>query len=198
MKTGTSNDEPYMGERKINILLIINGCLEKNQNSQRKLYEHFYGFGMSIALRYSKSKDEALEILNDAFLKVFNKLDRYDKDYPFGPWLKKIIVNAAIDYYRKMHREPAKVDIEDIKEPSIQGFDLPEISSDIDMLPIIQQLTPKYRMVFNLYVMEGYKHHEIAEMLQISVATSKSNLSRAKQKLRTAWLQQHGKKVKRI
>ena len=198
MKTGTSNDEPYMGERKINILLIINGCLEKNQNSQRKLYEHFYGFGMSIALRYSKSKDEALEILNDAFLKVFNKLDRYDKDYPFGPWLKKIIVNAAIDYYRKMHREPAKVDIEDIKEPSIQGFDLPEISSDIDMLPIIQQLTPQYRMVFNLYVMEGYKHHEIAEMLQISVATSKSNLSRAKQKLRTAWLQQHGKKVKRI
>lgn len=176
-----------MKNNHVDLPLLLQACKEQRPIGQKKLYEHFYGYGMNIALRYSKSKDEALEILNDAFLKVFSKINQFNTSSPFKPWLRKIIVNTAIDYYRKNSLRIVDIAMENIPEENY--FDPHEnMMNGNDMLPIIQELPPMYRMVFNLYVMEEYKHHEIAEKLNITVSTSKSNLSRAKVKLRAAWL----------
>ena len=173
-----------MPKREINIKLILQGCLRDNRDSQRKLYEHFYGYAMNISLRYSRNREEALEVLNDAFLKVFNNLNKYDQDYPFKGWLRRILINAAIDYHRVHHKHHMYVALDETQELADTPLPLPEIGTTTDVLPILQKLTPAYRMVFNLYVMEGYKHNEIAEMLGISSSASRSNLVRAKEKLR--------------
>lgn len=177
-----------MGNENINIRLIVNGCREKNPNSQRKLYEHFYGYGMSIALRYAKNFPEAEEVFNDAFLRIFKNIDKYDPQYPFKTWLRRVVINTAIDYYRKSKRFRDLFSAEPLPDIETEAAIPLEIGPEDDLLPILQQLPPAYRMVFNLYVMEEYKHHEIAEQLNISVGTSKSNLARAKVKLRELWL----------
>ncbi len=173
-----------MPERKINLKLLIEGCRRGNRNYQRKLYQHFYGYAMNICLRYAKNRDEALEMLNDGFLKAFNNLEKYDDNYPFKAWLRRILINSAIDYYRSHHRHPSFVELTAAEDVAHEMMPTPTISAEQDMLPILRNLSPSYRMVFNLYVMEEYKHHEIAEMLGISVSTSKSNLMRAKAKLK--------------
>ncbi len=186
-----------MSNDKIKLELLLKGCRAGNRLSQKTLYKHYYGYAMSIALRYCKQKEEAHEILNDGFLKIFNNLDKYDSTYPFKPWLSKVIVNAAIDYYKKHHKQTKILTLplnEDIQVADSES-NLVMINADDDMLPIIQALPPAYRMVFNLYVMEEYKHHEIAEALDISVGTSKSNLARAKEKLRIL-IKQFGKNIK--
>jgi RNA polymerase sigma-70 factor (ECF subfamily) len=169
---------------KFNIKKVIKGCLKGQLNSQRKLYEHFYGYGMSITLRYCKNREEAVEVLNDAFLKVFKSLSKYNPDYPFQVWFRKILLNCTIDYHRKYHKFPILMDIEDYSDLHSEEMALPNFSLNEDVLPIIQQLSPAYRMVFNLYVMEEYSHKEIAKILNITVGTSKSNLMRAKRNLR--------------
>lgn len=166
-----------------NVNLLIKGCRAKNPRSQRGLYEYFYGFGMNAALRYSKNRTEAQEILNNSFMKVFNNLDRYDLDYDFKAWFTKIITNSAIDYFRKFKKHQNTYATEFVPDSGVDET-FSDMDQGTDMLPIIQQLPPAYRMVFNLYVMEEYKHHEIAEMLGISVGTSKSNLARSKDFLR--------------
>ena len=151
---------------------------------------------MNIALRYAKNKEEALEILNDGFLKAFLNLDKYDSDYPFRTWLRRIIINASIDYHRSHRRHVQFVELSTVEEIADTPPPLPKISPNEDMLPIIQKLPPAYRMVFNLFVIEGYKHQEIAELLNISVSTSKSNLVRAKAKLRQLLERQTAGKAK--
>lgn len=173
-----------MAEENINLTLILQGCLRGSRNSQRKLYEYFYGYAMNVCLRYSKNREEAVEVLNDAFLKVFTKLGQYDPEYPFRGWLRRILIHSAIDYHRRNHKHPDNLELLPSADVADEEMPMPAISPDEDMLPILQQLTPSYRMVFTLFVMEGYKHHEIAEMLDISVSTSRSNLLRAKEKLR--------------
>lgn len=184
-----------MSENTINIRLLIEGCRNENRASQRKLYEHFYGYGMSISLRYTQNNIEAEEILNDTFLKVFQNIDKYDANYPFKVWLRKILVNTAIDYFRKFQKHRLTF-ASDLISDQVDVSTVTAIDPTDDVLPIVQQLSPKYRMVFNLYVMEGYKHHEIAEKLQISVGTSKSNLARAKEKLRELWQNNNPERVK--
>lgn len=179
-----------MESKEINIRLIIEGCREGNSQSQRKLYQHFYGYGMSFAFRYSKDKIEAEEIYNDAFLRIFKNIDKYDSSYPFKVWMRKVVIHSAVDYFRKFKKHNQVISQDSLFEYADPT--LPIIDKSDDVLPIVQQLPPAYRMVFNLYVMEEYKHQEIAEMLDISIGTSKSNLARAKNKLKTLWLQQKG------
>jgi RNA polymerase sigma-70 factor (ECF subfamily) len=171
-----------MPDSEINLLL--QGCRRGNRNSQRKLYEHFYGYAISVCLRYSKNREEAAEILNDAFFKALTRLDQFDPAQPFKAWLRRILINTAIDYYRKNYKQPVPLELSVAMDLADEEMPLPQISPDEDLLPILQKLSPAYRMVFNLFVMEGYKHAEIAEMLGISVGTSQSNLVRAVQKLR--------------
>ena len=139
---------------------------------------------MSIAHRYTRHKVEAEEILNDTFYKVFKYLTSYNKDFPFISWLKKIAINSCITYYQKYKNEFSTVDIDSVSYSTIKIQELAETSLGEKYVHIIKQLPPAYRAVFNLYVFEEYKHREIAELLNINIGTSKSNLKRAKDKVR--------------
>jgi RNA polymerase sigma factor (sigma-70 family) len=165
------------------LLALIKGCRRKDRSSQKLLYQRFYSMGMGICCRYSPSRDEAKEILNDGFLKVFTHIKAYDTDRPFVSWFSKILVNTAINHYRKnlkfqLHQDLTMAKSIQNEESIISGIAYQEV------LEMIQELPATYRMVFNLYVMEGYKHREIAQQLGITVGTSKSNLSRAREHLR--------------
>lgn len=162
---------------------LIEGCKKGDHTSQKKLYKHFYGFSMAICLRYSRTRDEAAEIMNDGFLNVFTNISRYDDEKPFKPWLSRIMTNKAIDHYRSQMRHATTTDIADVEEPGAE----PEIHAKLnynDLLVLVQGLPDGYRAVFNLYAIDGYTHEEIGKLLGISVGTSKSNLFKARQKLR--------------
>lgn len=134
-------------------------------------------------MRYAKSKMEAQEILNDGFLKVFMKIEKYDVEKSFKGWLRRILINTALDNYRKYSKHYYLQDITSI--PDVQ--DNTDVQAQLayeDLLAIIQQLSPAYRTIFNLHVIDGFKHEEIAEKLNISVGTSKSNLSKARENIR--------------
>lgn len=177
-------NRPTVREKDFDLLTVLQGCQKGNRNSQRRLYEHFYGYAMSISQRYSKGREEAVEILNDGFLKAFNNLDKFDSGLPFKPWLRRILVNTAIDYHRKNRNLTQTLDLASAAELASEELPLPKLSNDEDVLPILQKLSPAYRVVFNLYIMEGYSHQEIAELLGIDARTSRSNLVRATQNLR--------------
>lgn len=156
----------------------------------------FYGYGMSITLRYTDTREQAVTVLNDSFLKVFDQIKKFDTERPFKPWLRTVIVHTAINHY---HKEQAyRKRTEALENPDEIGRQ-EEVLSGIsfrEILSLVQELTPAYRTVFNLYVIEGYKHKEIAGMLSISVGTSKSNLFKAKQHLQSK-LESHLLQVKR-
>lgn len=162
---------------------LLEGCLKNNRRSQKNLYQQFYGYGLSICLRYAEDRDEAVELLNEAFMKVFKGLDSFDLNLPFKPWLRKIIVNTCINNFKKKNIEITG-ELTDVANQSSNDDVLSNISYK-EIMEMIMQLSPAYRTVFNLYVIEGYKHEEIAEMLDISVGTSKSNLAKAKRNLRS-------------
>ncbi len=179
-------------DHRINFRILLEACKNKHPTSQSKLYEYFYGYGMNISLRYTDNYSEAEEILNDAFLVVFKNLHKYDPQYPFKAWFRKIIVNKAIDHFRSSKKYKTHIVLQEEAFRNLGEDYSPPIDPSEDVLPIVQQLSPMYRLVFNLYVVEEYKHHEIAEMLNISVGTSKSNLARAKKKLKALF---HKKKT---
>ena len=178
-----------MQKKELNPALLIEGCMQANPLSQRKLYELFYGYGMSIALQFASHKIEAEEIFNDSFVHVFRNINKYDPSFPFKPWLRRIVINTAIDYHRKYKKFKSTYSTENVPEQEEEVFYFDE---NEEVLLFIQKLAPSYRMVFTLFVLEEYTHPEIAEMLGISVGTSKSNLSRAKQNLKQLWLKENG------
>jgi RNA polymerase sigma-70 factor (ECF subfamily) len=162
---------------------ILQGCGKHHRESQKLLYKEFYAYAMSICLRYSDNRDEASEILNDGFMKIFSNIKQFDLTKPLKPWLRKVMINTAINHYHQKQRDLQSEEIEKANQEAeveniISGISYHEIISMLHKLP------PAYRTVFNLYVIEGYKHEEIATMLNISVGTSKSNLFKAKEALR--------------
>ncbi|TDE13662.1 RNA polymerase sigma factor [Dyadobacter psychrotolerans] len=162
---------------------LLDGCLRKNRRSQELLYKQFYGYAMSICLRYTKSREEGKEILNDGFLKVFTKLETYDPERPFKTWLSRIMINTALDHYRQELRRDVFDNVEAGENVSVDETVISKLSHE-ELISLIQKLTPAYRIVFSLYVIDGYTHEEIADQLNISLGASKSNLSRAREKLR--------------
>lgn len=173
-----------MSDVSANLSRLIHGCRKDDRNCQRGLFEHFFGYAMNICLRYTANREEAEEVLNNAFLKVFRNLDKYDPDQPFRPWLRRVLINSAVDYYRSNCRRPVHLELLAADDKTDDSPLLPFIFPEDDCLPVLRQLTPAYRMVFNLYVMEEYSHEEIALLLGISAGASRSNLARAKEKLR--------------
>jgi RNA polymerase sigma factor (sigma-70 family) len=137
---------------------------------------------MGVCLRYSKSREEAIEIVNDGYMKIFNNLDKYTEGRPFKGWLRRIMINASIDHYRRYEKHYNTLDISYAQYQPTAEVALDRLSAE-EILKAVGQLPPSYRMAFNLYVIEGYKHEEIANKLGISVGTSKSNLSVARNKL---------------
>src|SRR6476620_11263673 len=164
---------------------IIKGCLKNDRASQKALYEHFYSKMLGVCMRYAKDRDEAKDVLHEAFLKVFTNLKNFNGTGSFEGWIRRIMVNTSIDHLRKNKQnylivstvyanEKAANMVEEVNEDDFLNIDKEEI------LKAVQELTPAYRTVFNLYVIEEFTHKEIAEMLEISEGTSKSNLSKAK------------------
>ena len=168
--------------------VIIDGCLIGNRESQKMLYQHYYGYAMSVCLRYSKSREESREILNDGFMKVFTRLGLRDVKSSFKAWLRKIMINSAIDHYRKYSKH---YNHEEVAEsiawvPHHQSDAIGDLSYT-ELIGMIQHLSPAYRTVFNLYVIDGFTHEEIAGQLDISVGTSKSNLFKAREHLKAVF-----------
>jgi RNA polymerase sigma-70 factor (ECF subfamily) len=157
----------------------VHGCQEGNPGAQRELYDMFKSKMFAVCLRYAGNHNDAEDVLQDGFLKVFEKIGQFSFKGAFEGWIRKIMVNTALEKYRvhyqvtQMNENLAEVEQENETDPG----------SDIDageLIRIIQELSPKYRIVFNLYALEGYSHKEISDMLQITEGTSKSNLSRAR------------------
>ncbi|WP_245907017.1 RNA polymerase sigma factor [Reichenbachiella versicolor] len=165
-----------------------------HRKSQVALYEDFYGYAMSVGLRFSDTREEAQEIVHDSFIKAFGKLDTITNADSFKPWFRRIIVNTSIDFFRKKRLEIGQLDVVENEVADLNEDALSQMSAQ-EILDAIQQLTPGYRMVFTLYAIEGYKHDEIAKELGISVGASKSNLSKARQKLQKMLLDSGRKEV---
>jgi RNA polymerase sigma factor (sigma-70 family) len=172
---------------------IIRGCRKQRRRYQELLYHQFYGFGMSICLRYAYSRDDAMEILNDSFMKVFESIKSFDESKPFKSWFRRILVNTALDHYRANRKYRINMTLDELDPdagPTTDenlALDAGEILGLFDRIPAI------YRITFNLYEVEGYSHEEIAGMLDVSPGTSRSNLSRAKKMLRGLYLDQRNK-----
>lgn len=162
---------------------ILDGCLKRQRSSQHDLYKLFYGYGMSVAIRYMDEENEAISIVNDAFLKVFKNVKQFDHQQAFRPWFRRIVVNTALNQIKKNDKYRKETGMDNAKDIA----DREEILSQInyqELVALVQSLTTSYRAVFNMYVIDGFRHDEIAKTLGISVSTSKSNLVRARRKLR--------------
>ncbi|WP_375585158.1 RNA polymerase sigma factor [Cyclobacterium xiamenense] len=162
---------------------LIQKAQKRDRSSLERLYRHFYGYAMSIALRYSGSREEACEIVNDSFMKAFDNLDQFSLENSFKAWFRRIIINTSVDYYRKNFKHYAAMDID---KASAESYD-PDIIDTLsreDILRSLGELPETLRLVFNLYEIEGYKHNEIGEKLGIPASTCRTYLARAKEKLR--------------
>lgn len=162
---------------------LIQKAKQGDSKSLEMFYKHFYGYAMSIALRYSNSREEACEIVNDSFMKVFDKLPQYNDSKSFKGWFRRILINTSIDYYRKNVKYFSVVDIEKADAESLEPEIIGQLSKD-DILCLLRSLPEMLRMVFNMYEIEGYSHNEIGEQLGIPASTSRTYLARGKQKLR--------------
>ncbi|TAL64362.1 MAG: RNA polymerase sigma factor [Bacteroidetes bacterium] len=160
---------------------IIKGCLAGDRRDQELLYRRHASKLYAVCLQYSGNDEEAKDILQDGFIKIFENLSHYKHEGSFEGWMRRITVNTALEKFRSRHNLYRVDDIDQIQEPEAEpnNEDYAGLEAD-DLLSIIRELPPKYRMVFNLFAIEGYSHKEISKMVNISEGTSKSNLSRAR------------------
>lgn len=162
---------------------FIEACIAKERWAQKQLYEDNYSLLMGVCLRYSNNKDDALDILHEGFIKILSNISKYQPGTSLIAWMRRIIVNTAIDYYRMQTRRRT----EDLETAFTVQSNEPDSLSMLtvqEIIKCIQRLSPAYRSVFNLYVIEGYSHKEIAELLEITESTSRSNLVKARSKLK--------------
>ncbi len=165
-----------------NLEAIIAKCKDGNSKAQRESIKMYLGYAKTVVSRYLHVLEEQEEVINDGFLKVFTHIGKHDPSKSFKGWVRTIFVNTAIDYYHKYNKFNHTTDIVDIEVTDLQYDVISKLSAD-EILQMVQQLSPMYKMVFTLYVIEGYNHREIAEMLNIKEGTSKSNLQDARHKL---------------
>lgn len=160
---------------------LINQCLKSNRKAQKQLFDKFAPILLGICMRYTKDKSEAEDVLQDVFVKVFKSLDKFEDKGSFEGWLKRIAVNTSITNYRQNLKHSYHDDIDNMNETKITNESEAEVDfTHEELLNVIMELPSGYKMVFNLYAIEGYKHREIAEMLEIDINTSKSQYSRAR------------------
>lgn len=160
---------------------LINACIKNERKAQKKLYDMYAPVLLGLCCRYTQDRSEAEDVLQEAFIKIYKNLDQFADKGSFEGWLKRIVVNTAITHYRKNQKHAFQEDISEIQESRISGdsFIESEFTRD-ELMTVINSLPRGYKMVFNLYAIEGYKHKEIAEMINIDINTSKSQYSRAR------------------
>jgi len=170
---------------------ILRQCIDKERKAQFALYKQLYSFLMSICVRYCNNREDAQSLLNLGFLKLLNNLEKYKQEIPFGLWARRVMINTIIDEYRKNKKEKELLEYHDFTDrnddetltdvnEAVKKMDVQEIQNYIDKLPNVS------RRVFNLFVVDGYGHKEIAEMLGMSEGTSKWHLNNAREKLKQA------------
>lgn len=162
--------------------VLIAGCLKEERWAQKKLYESFYQTMMGVCLRYANNKEDARDILDEGFIKVFRNLGRYQVGTSLEAWIRRIVINTCIDFYRKAIRHRTE-DMEQARHEASKQEDAVSKCSAEDIMKAVQELPASYRAVFNLYAIEGYSHREIGELLGITESTSRSNLVKARMKL---------------
>ena len=171
------------------VLQWVQDCRKGSTRAQHKLFKYFYGSVMSVCMRYAGSTDEAADMLNEGFLKVFSNLDKYENSGSFEAWLKRVVCNAALDYRRRYDKNVEFVDIDEIQEVHLSDYNVNDAISKIssnEIVRLIQQLPPVTRMVFNMFLFEGYSHREIAQQLNITENTSAWHVNNARNRLKEA------------
>jgi RNA polymerase sigma-70 factor (ECF subfamily) len=166
---------------------FIAACIRNERWAQGELYKKYYPSMMAVCLRYSNDKEDALDILHEGFIKVFKHIKKYQQGTSLAAWIKRIMVNTAIDHYRKRIRRRSE-DLSAVYNVQSNAPDVVSQMSAEEIIECLQHLSPSYRAVFNLYVIEGYAHKEIAKQLGISESTSRSNLVKARTKLKALLL----------
>ena len=161
---------------------LIEACIARERWAQQKLYQEYYSKMMGVCMRYANNDDDALDILHEGFIKVFKHVSSYQPGTSLTAWIRRIMVNTSIDYYRKTVRRRTE-DIETAYNLSNSDADAISQCTEKDILIAVKKLTPAYRAVFNMYVIEGFSHKEIADQLNITESTSRSNLVKARLKL---------------
>ena len=170
---------------------LVPRCRQGDRSAQEVVFQSLYGKMMAACMRYHRDRDHAQDVLQTGFIKVFTSLDKYNGEGSFEGWVRRIVVNTAIDDVRKKRYDEISIDadeyewLEDESDNEIEWNHTLFKNKD-RVMEALRDLSPAYRTVFNLYVIEGYAHKEIAEMLDINIGTSKSNLAKAKVNLRKA------------
>jgi RNA polymerase sigma-70 factor (ECF subfamily) len=165
---------------------LIRKCLKKDERALSELYNKFASGLYGICLRYAGNEMDAQDLLHDGFLKALNNLKNFRHEGSFEGWLRRLMVNTAINNYRKNKTINEKIkDVEVIPDTEFADEDVFSKFSSDELLSLVQQMPQGYRIVFNLYVLEGYKHNEIAEMLDITESTSRTQLLKARKQLQT-------------
>lgn len=168
-----------------NIQELVSGCIANNRKSQEALYRSFYGFAMSIAMRYSRDDQDAADIMSQAFVKIFKGIKTFDESKgSLHGWVKRIVINEGLDHIKSRHRFSEGVELETIEEPAVHNAVIEQLGADEIML-LVQKLPPATHAVFVMYAVDGYNHREIGELLRISEGTSKWHLSEARKFLQT-------------
>lgn len=158
---------------------IINKCVSGDSKAQEKLYKMFAPKMFGVCLRYAKDSSEAEDNLQDGFIKVYTNIKNFRYEGSLEGWVRRIMVNVSLEKYRKHHSLYPVEDIGVYESQKVADNVLEKIAAE-ELLALVQQLSPRYRMVFNLYVIEGYNHQEISQEMGINIGTSKSNLARAR------------------
>ena len=165
-------------------MILIDGCKAQKPAAQREMYARFSGQLFATAIRHTNSREDAEDVLQDSFVKIFKHIKSYREDFSFEGWIRRIVVNTAITHYRKNLKHSHHQDVAELPATprDLENQHDPEFTAE-ELEHAIAQLPIGYRTVFCMYVIEGYKHHEIAEQLGVDVNTSKSQLSRARKYL---------------
>lgn len=167
---------------------LIKDCLRGDRTAQRTLYELYSGKMMAVCLRYCKDRETAKDLLHDGFVKIYTHLDSFKGAGSFEGWIRRIMVNTALEFLRKQNDEGYHLDVEEawsLSDDSIGALDRMQVE---ELIQLIQQLPDTYRTTFNLFVVEGYSHKEIAETMNITESSSRVYLTRARQLLQNMLL----------
>ncbi|GAB3521660.1 RNA polymerase sigma factor [Emticicia fontis] len=181
--------------KQFDLVKTIEGCIAGKSLAQKELFDNYANYAKNICLRYASNEEEAEEMVSDGFIKVFNSISRYDSKQVFDAWFRTIMVNAAIDYFRKHHARVEFTDLSYAEEVENDEKYL-ELLTVEEIMEFVQKLTPVYRAVFSLSVIDGYSHTEIASLLSVTESAVRANLAKARAKLQewiTAYLSRQSK-----
>jgi RNA polymerase sigma factor (sigma-70 family) len=180
---------------------LIGGCMALERDSQKRFYTQFYGYALTVCHRYVHNEEEAIEVMNDGFLKIFKELGRFEirhnnLEASLKAWIRRILINTSVDHLRKQKHRFDMMSGGDFDLQTAGAGEWPtDRFSHKELLEMIARLSPAYRTVFNLFAIDGYGHDEISQMLGISVGTSKSNLAKARMNLQKMVLTAEGKTI---